>query len=287
MTDDDGMDPRTRLGQALFRQVAGPDGEQRRARIHDTDGPRWFATDSPIARVHSDAAMFIGGIRALLLQSMHPRAMTAVSEHSGYRGDMWGRLHRTSEFLAVTTFGTIADAEAAIARVRGIHRHIRGTMPDGTAYSADDPDLLRWVHCAEADSFLTAHQHHGDHPLTPAETDEYLAQSALVARALGATRVPTSRRDLDEALAEFRPELAGTDHAREAVRHLLLRPQLPAAARPGYAILVAAAIGLMPSWTRAPLDLPWLPLTERTLGRTLGELSTRTIRWAMAPAAAT
>src|SRR6187455_1092250 len=129
-------DVRARLGAALFLQVAGPDGPRHRERIHFRDGPRWFEAGSPITRVHADASMFIGGVRALLLQTLHPAAMRAVSEHSGFRGDMWGRLHRTSTFLAVTTFGTATDAERAVAAVRRIHEKVTGTMSDGTAYAA-------------------------------------------------------------------------------------------------------------------------------------------------------
>ena len=96
---------RERLGSALFEQVAGSNGPQRRERIHHATGPRWFDEGRPIRQVHGDAAMFVGGLRALLLQSLHPLAMAGVAAHSGYRGDPWGRLQRTSYFLAVTTFG--------------------------------------------------------------------------------------------------------------------------------------------------------------------------------------
>ncbi|KKD02316.1 oxygenase MpaB family protein, partial [Streptomyces sp. WM6386] len=117
---------REELGKALFRRVAGPDGPANRARIHDTPGPRWFAPDHPIRTVHGDASMFIGGLSALLLQSLHPLAMAAVAGHSGFRGDPWGRLQRTSTFLAVTTYGTADDAQRAVDHVRDIHDHIRG-----------------------------------------------------------------------------------------------------------------------------------------------------------------
>src|SRR6476469_1486206 len=109
---------RERIGTALFERVAGNEGPDRRQRIHSATGPRWFADDRPIRRVHGDAAMFVGGLRALLLQSLHPLAMAGVAGHSGFRGDPWGRLARTSYFLAATTFGTTADAEAMITRVR-------------------------------------------------------------------------------------------------------------------------------------------------------------------------
>ncbi|MBA3783310.1 MAG: DUF2236 domain-containing protein, partial [Nocardioides sp.] len=132
-------DLRGRMGHALFLRVAGPDGPKHRERIHETPGPRWFETGSPITQVHSDASMFVGGLRAVLLQTLHPAAMQAVSDHSGYRGDMWGRLARTSTFLATTTFGAADDAQRAVDIVAAIHRRVTGEMPDGSAYTAADP----------------------------------------------------------------------------------------------------------------------------------------------------
>jgi uncharacterized protein (DUF2236 family) len=277
---------RTNLGAALFERVAGPDGQEASQRIHGRPGPRWFEPDSPIRRVHGDASMFIGGIRALLLQSLHPAAMRGVSEHSGYRGDMWGRLARTSTFIAVTTFGHVEDAEAAVAKVRRIHEYVNGTMPDGTSYTATDPHLLAWVHAAEVDSFLVAHQTYGAQPLDAAGRDLYVAQTAEVARRLGVVDPPTTEDELSRVLASYRPELRATPEAREAVGYLLLKPPLPAAARLPYGVLVAAAVGLMPRWSRRPLRLPWLPVTERTVVRALGAFATGTIRWALARPAA-
>ena len=276
---------RERLGEALFLRVAGPDGPRQRERIHGRPGPRWFEPDSPIGRVHGDASMFVGGMRALLLQTLHPVAMRAVSEHSGFRGDMWGRLARTSTFLAVTTFGTADDAEQAVRAVRRIHERVVGTMPDGTPYAASDPHLLLWVHVAEIDSFLAAHQAYGHRPLTSAERDEYVAQAAEVARRLGVLDPPTTYADLRDALAAFRPELRGTPEAREAARYLLLKPPLPLAARPPYGVLSAAAVALLPWWSRRHLRLPLLPVTERTVVRALGTAAVGTIRWAMTPPA--
>lgn len=277
------MSIREQLGEALFLRVAGPDGAVHRDRIHGTPGPRWFETGSPITRVHGDASMFIGGIRALMLQTLHPVAMRAVSEHSGFRGDMWGRLARTSRFLAVTTFGTADDAERAVRAVSRIHARVTGIGPDGAPYTASDPHLLRWVHVAEVDSFLLAHQVYGDRPLDASERDEYVAQAAMVARRLGASEVPTTEAELRESLAAFRPELRGSREAREAVRYLLFKPPLPLAARVPYGVLTSAAIGLMPVWTRRHLRLPWLPVTERTVVRGLGTAAVGTIRWAMTP----
>jgi uncharacterized protein (DUF2236 family) len=276
---------RERLGEALFLRVAGPDGPRQRERIHGRAGPRWFDGDSPIGRVHGDASMFVGGMRALLLQTLHPAAMRAVSEHSGFRGDMWGRLARTTTFLAVTTFGTADDAEQAVRAVRRIHDRVTGTLPDGTPYAASDPHLLLWVHVAEIDSFLAAHQAYGRRPLDHAERDEYVAQAAEVARRLGVVDPPTTHHELRDALAAFRPELRGSPEAREAARYLLLKPPLPLAARPPYAALSAAAVALLPWWSRRHLRLPLLPVTERTVVRAMGTATVGTIRWAMTPPA--
>ena len=276
-------DLRARLGEAIFRVTAGPDGPRHRERIHGRPGPRWFEPDSPIGRVHGDASMFIGGIRALLLQTLHPAAMAGVAEHSDYRNDMLGRLARTSRFLAVTTFGHADDAQTAVEAVRAIHERVTGTLPDGTPYAATDPHLLGWVHVAEVDSFLRAHQVYGKRPLDAAERDLYVAQTAEVARRLGVTEPPTTEAELAEALEGYRVELLATDHAREAVRHVLLKPPIALPARPAYGVLVAAAIGLMPRWSRRPLRLPWLPVSERTVVRALGTAATGTLRWALGP----
>ncbi|MFJ9833273.1 oxygenase MpaB family protein [Streptomyces sp. NPDC101169] len=267
----------------LFRRVAGPDGRETRARIHDTPGPRWFGPDRPIRTVHGDASMFIGGVSALLLQSLHPLAMAAVDAHSGYRGDPWGRLQRTSAFLAVTTYGTAADAQAAIDQVRGIHENVRGRTRRGEPYHAADPHLLGWVHTAETECFLRAHERYGAHRLDAAGYDGYAADTALVAEALGVSDPPRDRRALSDRLERYRPELRATPEARAVARFLLLEPPVPLAVRPLYGALAANAVNLLPDWARELLRLPRLPLVEDLTVRPAGHLLTRTIRWAMAP----
>ncbi|GAA2447379.1 oxygenase MpaB family protein [Streptomyces glaucus] len=274
---------RAQLGKALFHRVAGPDGPATRVRIHHTPGPRWFGPDRPIRTVHGDASMFIGGLSALLLQSLHPLAMAAVAAHSGYRGDPWGRLQRTSTFLAVTTYGTAADAQQAVDHVRRIHQRVRGTTPEGIAYHAADPHLLGWVHAAETDSFLRAHERFGARPLDAAGYDAYVADTARVAEALGVTDPPRDRRELTEVLDAYRPELRVTAQARAAARFLLLQPPLPLPARPFYAGLAANAVALLPPWARGVLWLPRLPVVEDIAVRPAGQALTRTIRWAMTP----
>jgi uncharacterized protein (DUF2236 family) len=276
-------DLRDRLGKAVFRRVAGPDGPANRARIHGTPGPRWFGPERPIRTVHGDASMFIGGLSALLLQSLHPLAMAAVSGHSGFRGDPWGRLQRTSTFLAVTTYGTASDAEEAVARVRGIHERVRGTTADGLRYHAADPHLLGWVHAAETDSFLRAHERYGARTLSAAEYDDYVADTARVAEALGVIDPPRDREALAGCLATYLPELRATPDARAAARFLLLHPPVPLAVRPFYGVLAANAVALLPPWARSVLRLPRIPVVEGLAIQPSGLLLTHTIRWAMTP----
>ena len=275
---------RRAIGGAVFERIAGPDGGAERRRLRRADGERWFPADSPIARVHGDAAMLIGGLSALLLQSLHPLAMAGVEQHSGFRGDPWGRLARTSRFLAVTTYGSADDARRQINAVRSVHRRVVGVAPDGRPYAASDPHLLTWVHLCEVDCFLRSYQRYGAGTLTPAEADGYVAQAGRVAAALGAGEVPTTVAELTAALRSLRPELRSTAAARTTARYLVVTPPLPVALRPAYLPIATAAVGLLPRWARWPLRLPWLPLTEATLGRASGDAVTRVIRWAL-PAA--
>lgn len=270
---------RARLSDGLFAMVAGPDGPAARERIHTTPGPRWFEPGSPIQRVHGDTSMYIGGLRALLLQSLHPLAMAAVDDFSDFRHDVWGRLARTSTFLAATTFATADDAARAVAVVRAVHKHIKGTAPDGRPYRADDPHLLTWVHVAEVDSFLTAHQLFGAARLTPAECDTYVAQAAVVATQLGASDVPTTQAQLRARLRDFRSELTSTPAALDVARFLIAEAPVPRRARVPYALLARSAVATLPRWAREPLHLPDRPLVDRTLWRAAGHVSTRGLRW--------
>jgi uncharacterized protein (DUF2236 family) len=276
------LDPaREWLAGQIRTRVIGDQPEVHATSIMDAPGPRWFADDRVIREVHADAAMFIGGLRAILLQSLHPLAMAGVAQHSDYRVDPWGRLQRTAHFLAATTFGPVPVAERAVATVRAVHERVTGTASDGRPYRANDPHLLRWVHVAEVDSFLTSHQHYGARRLEPDEADQYVADSAVIARALGVNEPPRTVRELHDELREYRSELRGTTEARQAARFLLVEPPLPLAARAPYALLGAAAVALLPWWARLPLRLPWFPVSERLVVRPAGEAVTQMIRWAM------
>ena len=271
--------PRATIAKAVRDRLAG-DFEAQHAEIW-RKGERWFTEQDAIWRVHADTSMFIGAIRALLLQALHPVALQAVVEHAGFRRDFWGRFQRTSRYIALTTYGTVPDAERTIAAVRAIHRRVQGTTPDGRPYFADDPHLLMWVHVAEVDSFLKAFQAFGAEPLTPAAADEYVSQAGFVAAKLGVVDPPTTVPELNSILESYRPELTGSGPVREASSLLLVRPPFAGLTRAGYHILAVSAVSSLPTWARTELLLPAFPITERALIRPLGRSAMYALRWAL------
>ena len=213
--------------------------------------PGLFAPDAVARRIHGDfAAMMIGGLSALLLQMLHPGALAGIWDHSDFRRDRLGRLRRTAQFIALTTFGGTDAAEGAIARVRTVHDRVSGTLPDGTPYRAHDPDLLAWVHVAETDSFLRAYLRYRDPALSGEEQDRYVAEVATIAERLGARDLPASRADIDAYYRAVKPALR-FDHRTRDVADALLAPGDDRLIAPVMALLVQAGIDLLPGWAAA------------------------------------
>lgn len=235
--------------------------------LREHDGEPWLPPDSPARRVHADIAMLIGGMRALLLQSLHPVAMQAVDDHSSYRTDPWGRLQRTSAFISATTFGSVGQARAQIDLVRRIHDRVTGTMPDGTPYRAADPDLLMWIHVAEVDSFLAANRAYAIDPLPASEVDRYIADVAPTAEALGVVDAPRSQDQLRTLLDAYSPVLRASPGALEAARMGLWDPPITGAARLGYRVLAAGAVAILPPRARSELGLPTSVIMDRAVLR--------------------
>lgn len=247
----------------------------------DPADPGPIPPDSPVRVVHADLAMFIGGVRALLLQTLHPDAMHAVAEHSAYETDPLGRLQRTAEFLGTTTYGSGTEAAQAIQAVRAIHARVVGTLADGTPYRADDPHLLAWIHATEVDSFMAAYDRYGAGTLCAHDRDRYVADMAAIGEALGMVDAPRSSAELDAVLTDFGPELAATEACRDATR-FLFAPQLPLAVLPAYGVIFGAAATLLPGWARSMLMLPVPPGLDRLVVRPAARTLTATMRWAAA-----
>ncbi len=217
--------------------------------VRTTGDPGWFGPASTTWRVHGDACMFVGGIAALMLQALHPRALAGVADHSDFRRDPLGRLRRTSAFIGATAYGTAAEAERACAMVRRVHAKVVGTTPDGRPYSAAEPELLDWIHVAEFATFAAAHRRYGADPMTDAELDRYIGEVACVAVELGDPAPPCSWAELDVALERHRPQLAVGEQARAAWRFLAEVSLVPPA-QPAYRVLFVGAIACLPPWAQ-------------------------------------
>ena len=238
-----------------FEQYTDPPGD-----------PGLFGPGSATWRVHGDPSMLIGGLSALLLQTLHPLAMAGVAQHSNYREDPLGRLSRTGSFVTGTTYGSTETAERLIKLVKGIHRRVRGTAPDGRPYAASDPDLVTWVHATEVANFLKAHQRFNPFPVRGDQADRYLHEMGVIAERLGAERIPRTRVALRAYFRDLRPELEAGDQCVDAVRFLTApmrdgNPMLAAA----HQVVIQAAIGLLPVWARDMLGLRLPSLAQQAV----------------------
>ncbi|WP_397449879.1 oxygenase MpaB family protein [Pseudomonas sp. NA-150] len=243
--------------------------------------PGLFGPQAICWQVHADfSSMLIGGISALMLQCLHPLALAGVWDHSTFRQDMLGRLRRTGQFIAGTTFGSTQDANWLIEKVRTIHLQVTGTGPDGRPYAASDPDLLTWVHVAEVSSFLAAHLRYRNPHLSGAAQDTYYNEVAIIAERLGAQNVPRSRQAISDYLEAMRPQLLCDERSQEVLRLLLNAPAPSALAKPFGSLMMKAGIELLPVWASGLFGVRQTPMQRRLIRASIAR-SAPLLRWAM------
>ncbi len=243
---------------------------------HPFGDPGLFGPDSATWRVHADfPGMLAGGLAALMLQTLHPLALSGVWDHSNFREDLVGRLRRTTSFVSGTTYAPREEAQKLIERVRRIHAQVRGTAEDGRPYAADDPHLLTWVHVTEAYSFLQGYRRYSHHRLPHGAADRYYDEVRRVAEALGARDVPASEAEITTYFRQVRRELVFGARSRE-VLSVLARVRLPVpAAGLSRDVFLQAGAALLPPWAES--------LLERTrLQRAQARLAALAL-WSVAP----
>ncbi|TAD83201.1 MAG: DUF2236 domain-containing protein [Sphingomonadales bacterium] len=273
-------DPIESLRLKLVAQVRGVfhDSSQGQTPTPPSD-EALFERDSPIRQVHADiVGMMTGGVRALLLQMLHPHALQGVLDHSNFRQDMHGRLRRTARFIAVTTFGHRDEALKAIDRVNRIHAKVGGTLPDGSRYEATNPRTLAWVHVTEAQSFLAGYIRHVRPGMPMPEQDQYYRQFAVIARALGADPVPETRAEAEMIFRTLRHDLSASPQARE-VAQLVLNQRPPGTPQAVQTMITADAVAMLPDWSRTMLNLQRPVLTAFPARAATWGMG-RTLRWA-------
>ena len=213
--------------------------------------------------VHRDFATLVGGIRALLVQALHPGSLTGVAQHSRYKDEPLGRLAGTIRWLTVTTFGSHDAVSGEASRVNKMHDRVKGKYDtnDGAnrSYQAADPDLLMWVHVAFMESFLRTHQFYSSAPI-PGGADNYIAQWSKAVEPLGLTDVPMNEKELELVMGEFWPELR-RDAKTDSVISFIKNPPLPAGTKPVYNLLFQAAVTSLPANYAELLDMKQAPVS--------------------------
>lgn len=265
------------LRDQIVKQLGG-ELNPRAAKEARDDG--WFGPSSAAWKIHSDSCLLMGGIAALLRQTLHPLAMAGVAEFSSYQEDPWGRLYRTSSFLADIVYGDSLTAQENIERVKKIHTKIKGRDSYGREYEASDPRLLTYVHVTEIDGFLKSYENFGGGKLKRGEGDKYIEEMSKVAEALGGANVPRNKKELRECLGSYRQELEYRELAKEAVS-FLRNPPAGLLSKIGYQPLFLAACSLIPEEEADMLGL----LREKNLGQLTmcGKGVGALLRWVLGP----
>lgn len=244
--------------QAIGQRVRAMTGSN--ANLDDFTTPKGdaglFGPQSVTWRVHAHfTAMMVGGLSSLVVQSLHPRALAAVWDHSDFRHKLKDRLGRTAYFVAATTYGSQAMALGAIRRVNTIHANIRGTDLDGQPYVANEPALIRWVHLAEVSAFLSAYQHLSKTPLTPAECDQYIVEMSRIGQHLGAAHLPLTWQASQDALAAYVGQLRFDERAQDILKVVENYPT-DLFDKPFMHLTLSAAFHVMPAWVLPLIKKP-------------------------------
>ncbi|MEU4591937.1 oxygenase MpaB family protein [Micromonospora aurantiaca (nom. illeg.)] len=257
----------------------------------DTEDLGLFGPGSVTWKVHEEPILIVAGLRSLYLQALHPRAMAGVAQNSNYRTDAWGRLVRTATYVGTTIYGTTAEAEAAGRRLRTRHARMRATDPlTGEEFRVDDPELLRWVHVTEVESFVSTARRSGL-ALTDDEVDGYYTEQRRSAALVGLDPddVPGTAAEVADYYRDVRPRLRMTREAAETAVFLTAPPipwKLSLPARVGlnlgpprwaYFGIAATALGMLPPWALRLYGGLGLPTTALS-----ADLSARALRLALA-----
>lgn len=238
------------------------------------DDPGLLGPDSVSWSVVGDACAFVGGIRALLVQTAHPEVVAGVEDHSRYRSDPLGRLTRTSAYVTATTYGAMPEVSAAIAAVTGAHRGVAGLSARGKAYNAADPELTAWVHNVLTDSFLTAYEEYGAAPLSSEDADRFVLEQTAIGALLGAAPLPADAKSLRDWVCEH-AAIEPSEAQRQSI-DFLRDPPLPAHVKFGYRLLFRAAAASLPAELSSMIDV-----APGRLDRKLGGAAVRGLRWSL------
>jgi uncharacterized protein (DUF2236 family) len=238
-----------------------------------------FGPDSVAWQVHANfTVMMVGGLSSLIVQSLHPRALAAVWDHSDFRHKLKERLGRTAYFVAATTYGSEAMALNAIRRVNTIHANIRGRDLQGQPYVANEPELIRWVHLVEVTSFLAAYQHLAKQPLSAQACDQYITEMARVGHMLGAIDLPLTYADTQAELLGYADALSFDARAQEILQIIQAYP-VDVLDKPWMALILKSAFDVMPTWVLTLIRQTPSCAVQKQITRLAVQLSAEPAQW--------
>lgn len=238
-----------------------------------------FGPDSVAWQVHANfTAMMVGGLSSLIVQSLHPRALAAVWDHSDFRYKLKERLGRTAYFVAATTYGGEAMALSAIRRVNAIHANIKGIDLQGQPYVANESELIRWVHLVEVTSFLAAYQHLAKQPLSPQACDQYISEMARVGHLLGAVDLPLTYATTQTELLGYADKLSFDARAQEILQIIQAYP-VDVIDKPWMALVLKCAFDVMPAWVLNLMGQPPSCVVQQHVTRWAVQTSAEPVQW--------
>lgn len=241
--------------------------------------PGLFGPQSVVWKVHADfSAMMVGGLSSLMIQALHPRALAAVWDHSNFREQLKARLGRTALFVASTTYGSLAMATQSIARVNAIHAKIEGTDQQGQPYKANEPDLLRWVHLIETMSFLNAYQHLAIRPLCLADCNCYVVEMNKVGQMLGATHLPNTLHELQQAIEQYESVLTFDQRTRETLQSIE-NYSVGYTERPFFHLILKSSFDIVPHWLLQKLQRTPEGCLQTNARRLALQIASQPVQW--------
>ena len=234
-----------------------------------------FGPGSVTWRVMGEPVLIVGGLRALLLQALHPQSMWGTAQNSELMNPnaAWSRMARTVEFVRVRTYGGTEEVERAGRRIRKLHSKLTGlNLRTGETFRVDDPENLLWVHMGEVDSYLDVARRAGV-PLSAADADRFVDEQRRAAAVvgLGPADVPASVAEMKEYYEQMRPQVWACKEAREGLRRLF-NPSVPSKLLPlklAAPAIATLAVTTLPRWARRSYGLPGLPTSDLAATLTL------------------
>lgn len=225
-------------------------------------------------KINREMIVVAGWGRAILLLLAHPSVAAGVHDHSSFRRSLITRVRRlraTVRAMQALAFGDTEQMIAAAAGINTIHDRVNGQVVDGPpgAYSAHDPELLRWVHATLIESILLTYEQLVA-PLTAAERNRYCFEATIMEPLLGMPGglLPADSAQLDACI---RTTLAGGTIAITPTSRALARAVLfPGRWRAGWPVfrgLQVLTLGSLPAPLREAYGFDWTARDARALAR--------------------